>query len=309
MALVLWVCATALPATAQPSTLQPLGGSIADRGAPGYRFESLRVESSAGAHAYRVRIALPTVSVPPGGFPVAYLLDGSAALAEVDAVLFEALARSPRPPVIAFISHDNALRIDADARAFDYTPRRPGDEHAQNDVIAGRRNGGAEAFLALIEQQIVPRVEAMARIDGTRRALWGHSYGGVFVLHTLFARPQAFSIYAPVDPSLWWGGGQLLQEQVQAKPAAMAALWLMTGDATGAEQRTPPAGRDPQAVEAMRRARQAVPANAAQLLVEREKARGLHADHLVLAGLSHGQTLGASLPVLLQRLAGTEPVP
>lgn len=307
-ACLLVACAVVAPAMAQPNPSQQVGTSVADTGVPGYRFESFRLESSDGQRAYRVRVALP-LQADPSGHPVAYLLDGNAALMEVDADLLGRLAQAPRPPAIVFIGYDNALRIDAESRAFDYTPRRPGGDAAQQDVTGGRRNGGADAFLDLIEDGIAPRVQAMARMDPARRALWGHSYGGVFVLHALFTRPQAFSLYAPVDPSLWWGNGYLLQAQARAKPAPGVALWVMSGDAPGTGHRAPPAGRDPQTVEAMRRARQAVPANATHSLIQTQQVRGLHAEHTVLQGLSHGQTLGASLPLLLQRLAATEPSP
>lgn len=308
--LLLSAAALAAPVVAQPQP-QPdlarrIGSTVADSGAPGYRFQTFRLDSADGLRHYRVRVAAPESAAPAEGFPVAYLLDGNAALMEVDAALLGDLAQSPRPPVIAFIAHDNDLRIDADARAFDYTPRRPGGEQAQQDAIGGRRNGGADAFLELIEADIAPRVAAMAKIDPARRALWGHSYGGVFVLHTLFTRPQAFSVYAPVDPSLWWGEGYLLREQEQARPTADAALWLATGRGGAGSERTPPPGRDPQAVEAMRRARQSVPADAVLGLVEREKARGVPVEHVVLDGLSHGQTLGASLPLFLRQLAEAE---
>ncbi|MBO9718409.1 MAG: alpha/beta hydrolase [Pseudoxanthomonas sp.] len=295
-------------AGAQPDLSQRIGRTVADTGAPGYRFEQFRLDSADGQRHYRVRVALPTTAAPAGGYPLAYLLDGNAALLATDAALLEQLSTSPRPPVIAWIGYDNELRIDAEARAYDYTPRRPGGEQAQRDAIGGRRNGGADAFLDLLERQIVPRVEVLGPVDASRRALWGHSYGGVLVLHALFTRPQGFAIHAAADPSLWWGNGQLLREEaaVARWPTPAPRLWLWVGqdDAAGTGHAAPP-GRDPAAVDAMRQARTSVPPDGASRMSERLHAQGVDVAYETLPGLSHGQTLGASLTRLLQRLART----
>ena len=87
-------------------------------------------------------------------------------------------------------------------------------------------------------------------------------------------------------------------------PAPALYLWTGEGGAAAAAPRTPPAGRSPEAVAAMQRARGSVPADATQRMAERQRARGLPVHWTPLPGLSHGQTLGASLPLLLQALAG-----
>ncbi|WP_313927638.1 alpha/beta hydrolase-fold protein [Pseudoxanthomonas sp.] len=311
LALLLGVAATAAPAAAQPDLTRRTGSTVADAAVPGWRWQVLRAASADGQRHYRIRVAVPQQTPPGSGFPVAYLLDGNAALMETDSALLQRLAASPRPPVIAYIAHDNDLRIDPDARAYDYTPRRPGGEDAQRDAIGDRRNGGADAFLDLIERDIAPQVEALAPVDRGRRALWGHSYGGVFVLHALFSRPGLFSGYAAADPSLWWGQGRLLEEEagVAAWPSPSPRLWLWVGDGGG---RTPPStqpDRDPGAMDAMRRARASVPPDATPRMAERLRGRGLDVRFETLAGQSHGQTLGASLHRLLETLAASPDAP
>ena len=64
-------------------------------------------------------------------------------------------------------------------RARDYTP--PGDRGALEDP-RGRPAGGAPAYLRKLGQEILPRAETLAPLDPARRWLWGHSYGGLFVL-------------------------------------------------------------------------------------------------------------------------------
>ena len=307
-------------APAQPDLSRRTGTTVADTGVAGYRFESITLQAVAGAQRYRLRVAVPQRVAPPAGFAAAWLLDGNAALMDVQAQTLQQLAQSDTPPLIVFVAHDNDLRIDGDARAFDYTPRRPGGDEAQRDPLGTRRNGGADAFLALILEQAMPRVNALARLDPARQALWGHSYGGVFVLHVLFTRPQAFALYGAADPSLWWGEGFLLQEETRAadwsgKPPRLR-LWL--GDAAPASARTATApggatgtatgaAENPAAVETMRRARQSVPPDAAQQLAQRLQAHGMQVEVEMLGGLSHGQTLGASLPRFLKAVADSAP--
>lgn len=293
------------PVVAQPNLAQRTGTTVAETGVAGYRFATLRLSSADGERHYRLRVALPTGAAPVSGHPVAWLLDGNAALMDVGAATLVELARRPAAPVIVFVAHDNDLRIDGAARAFDYTPRRPGGDEAQRDPLGSRRNGGADAFLELITRQAMPRVAALAPVDPARQALWGHSYGGVFVLHVLFTRPQAFAEYGAADPSLWWGDGQLSREEAAAArwPAkTRLRLWL----GAGAGERKLAAGRDAGSVEIMQRARHSVPPDAAPALAARLRQRGLAVELLDLPGLSHGQTLGASLPPFLFGLSEGE---
>lgn len=46
----------------------------------------------------------------------------------------------------------------------------------------------------------------------TRQALYGHSYGGLFALHTLFTRPGLFDCYIASSPSIWWNDRFIMQE-------------------------------------------------------------------------------------------------
>lgn len=301
----------AFPLAAQPDLSRRTGTTVADSGVPGWRFDEFRADSADGRRHYRVRLALPDRPPPPAGFAAVYLLDGNAALMETDAALLGELAKAAQPPVLVFVGYDNDLRIDADARAFDYTPRRPGGEDAQRDALGGRRNGGADAFLDLLERTIVPKAESIARLDPRRRTLWGHSYGGVFVLHTLFTQPGSFSGYAAADPSLWWGDGQLLKEatRVSSWPKPPPRLWLWVGEGGERTAASPPPGRDPASVEAMRRARAGVPPDAAPRMAGRLRSQGLDVRFETLAGQSHGQTLGTSLHRLLHALAQSPATP
>ncbi|MBC9209352.1 alpha/beta hydrolase [Roseomonas aerophila] len=153
---------------------------------------------------YRVLLSWPPGEVPEAGWPVLYALDGNA--------MFEVLTGAcrflPDASQGVIVAIDFPLDDTEEARRdFEYTLPVP---EGFSEVRG--RHGGADALLAVIEHELRPLVEAAFRIDPARRALFGHSYGGLFALHALFTRTQSFSTYLAASPSIWWGGGVLLRE-------------------------------------------------------------------------------------------------
>ncbi|WP_184650489.1 alpha/beta hydrolase [Xanthomonas euroxanthea] len=300
----MWIVGT-VPAFAQPDLSRTIGSTVADRPSASYVFSAVRLDSADGQRHYRVRIATPKAAPPAAGYPVVYLLDGNAALMELDERLLDSLSTHGDAPVLVFIADDSALRIDAVGRSLDYTPARYDDGRVETDPLnPQRRTGGAAAFTQLIATRIRPQVEARVALDRQRQTLWGHSYGGLFVLQVVLTQPQLFQHYVAVDPSLWWGDGFVVQQAQrvveQARDAsadtqqARRRLTLLAGEggAPANPARPDRPGRpraDPQAAQ--------------RLVVLLSSLPGLTADYQPLPGLSHGQTLGASLAPTLQAAA------
>lgn len=296
---------TLAPALAQPDLSRKLGPTIADTGSAFYRFERFTLRSADGERGYRVTVCIPRRAAPAAGHPALFALDGNAVLVALDERQLQALDGGT-PPVIVAIGYDTELRFDVNARAYDYTPPIPSGQ-ADDEAARGRKGGGADLFLDLLEREIVLRVRALAAIDGARLALWGHSYGGLFVLHTLFTRSRLFSTYVAASPSLWWQQGVILDEEkrfagerARTAKAAGARLWLMAGDA---ERRERPGGAPPAA-------RAAMPAQALPELAQRLHARdGLPVTLRIFPGMAHGPMLPASLEPALRIAAGLPPFP
>ena len=146
---------------------------------------------------------------------------------------------------------------------------------------------GADAFLQLIETRIKPAIAAKLAVDPQRQTLWGHSYGGLFVLHTLFTHPTAFQRYIAVEPSLWWGNGMILQEAQQMmarRPAPVARLQLWVGLAER-DRAAPPGVKSP-----------TLPADATHLLAEHlAQLDGLAVGYREWPALGHGAMLDATI--------------
>lgn len=164
---------------------------------------------------YRILVSYPTGEAPPEGYPVIYALDGNA--------VFHTLAESARlqtrgphgldPVVIVGIGYPSGEAFDMSRRCFDFTmPARLESLPKRPDGREWPEHGGADSFLAVLADEILPLISGIFPIDFHRRALFGHSLGGLFVLHALFTRPSLFSHYAAGSPSVWWGDYTLLTE-------------------------------------------------------------------------------------------------
>jgi predicted alpha/beta superfamily hydrolase len=64
-------------------------------------------------------------------------------------------------------------------------------------------SGGADKFLGFLKNELIPYVDKTYPSNGNN-TLWGHSFGGLFVLYALLNEPKTFKSYIAVDPSLWW---------------------------------------------------------------------------------------------------------
>jgi predicted alpha/beta superfamily hydrolase len=290
-------------AGAQPR-LEPAPADITARASAHYHFTTLMLASPANGRRYRIQIAQPRQAAPAAGYPSVFLLDGNAAVEVLDDALLGELAAA-NPPLIVAIGYDTPLRFDVAARADDYTPPLPGDAAQYDPLDPARRNGGAARFLDFIEHRIKPEIAARVPLDPARQGLWGHSYGGLFVLYTLLTRPEAFSDYAAASPSLWWRDGYLFTLEAgfaQRLAGHRARLLVWRGGSEGSEKRP---GSSPERLARRQHAVSALADDAASALTTRLSAiPGLEAAYRELPGLEHGPMLPASVGHALRWMAG-----
>jgi len=166
---------------------------------------SLRAKRS--GREYRIFLSIPQEPSPKNGYPVLYVLDGNAVFGSMaEAMCLQ--GRKPHgiePQVIVGIGYDAEVPIVTDERFYDYTEAAKTSELPERpDGSAWPKTGGIEAFIAFIEEDLKPAVEALCPIDRRRQGLFGHSLGGYFALYMLFTRPEAFQSYIAASPSIWW---------------------------------------------------------------------------------------------------------
>jgi predicted alpha/beta superfamily hydrolase len=190
--------------------------------------------SAINGEPYTLFVSIPFIPPPPGGYPVYYVLDGEAYFA-TGAVGSMLLAENAA--IVVGIDH-NALNDRAVVEK--YSGRKAGDTspigmdavsdahnrlrthdltlpvapaHRAPDWIEPSRNGGLDDFLKIIETEIKPRIAALAPVDAANQALYGHSLGGLAVVHALFTEPTAFRSFIASSPSLWWDGNAVLKNE------------------------------------------------------------------------------------------------
>lgn len=176
--------------------------------------------SAVDGHTYRVQIAIPYLPPPKAGYPVLYVLDGDAYFGTfASAARLRTIARELEPAVVVGIGYPDGqddMRVVMARRDFDLTPTQgTAADLAQTKALTNvtPTYAGADQFLKVIQTEIKPRVAAAVPVDPARAMLFGHSLGGLFVLHALFTQPGAFQTWLALSPSIWWDGRVVLKDE------------------------------------------------------------------------------------------------
>ncbi|MBI6943926.1 alpha/beta hydrolase [Pseudomonas putida] len=288
--LALALALTAPVTLAQPQREQKMDTSLLQRQDLAYHFSHLDLDSADGQRHYRLWIGKPDRPAPAAGYPVLWMLDGNAAIGALDSAHLEKLAAGQAPLLVA-VGYQTEQRIERAGRTYDYTPAIPGLAE-QRDPLTGQPSGGVDAFFDLLTLRMRPMVAGVAPIDLQRQTLWGHSYGGLAVLHALFTRPGAFSDYAAASPSLWWRDGAIVAEAQglqQRLGNNRPQLLLMRG---GEEPSNPRAA-----------VKGDVERPARELAADLAKVQGLQVRFERFEGLGHGPMLPASLRKVIEGMS------
>ncbi|WP_196222723.1 alpha/beta hydrolase [Pseudooceanicola algae] len=238
---------------------------------------------------YRVTLFLPDCPAPRGGFPSIWYLDGNAAAADLDG---QALAGidPDRAPVLVALGQAGKDRFAGLERARDYTP-----EGGAPSDPRGRPAGGAPAFQTLLTDHLIPAAEACFAADPGARQLWGHSYGGLFVLRMAMQRTApVFARFTAASPALWWDHARflgVLQAGLRAGQGPCAPVDLHLG---GAERERASRPADPSA-QPLVQMRAALPPDALGGLADDLARAGNSGAFTVFPGLSHGETFTRSV--------------
>ncbi|WP_426954637.1 alpha/beta hydrolase [Muricoccus radiodurans] len=242
------------------------------------------------ARAHRLFLAWPEEPPPAGGYPLIVLLDANAAFATAVESL-RSQARRPEatgvtPAILLGIGYPTEAPTDRAGRTRDYTP-------AVTGAPAG--TGGADAFLDFVERELLPAVETEFPVDRARRAVFGHSLGGLLVLHTLFTRPGLFRRHAAASPSIWWEDRAVLRaaERFVAHPppgAARLGLLLTVGELENGI-----VGADPARLARQRERRMGANARNLAAWLLTLGSRGPQVSFVEFAGENHASVVPAAL--------------
>ncbi|ENO85694.1 alpha/beta hydrolase, partial [Thauera linaloolentis] len=181
--------------------------------------EFLLGSSRYGGEPWRIHVAWPQGRPPAGGWPVIHLLDGNAGFPLAWHALQAMRRGGPQEEVVLVgIGYPADVRFDVERRYFDLTPPTAG-EHLRGAI----KTGGQDAFLDFIEHDLRPAIARRVAVDPRRQALFGHSLGGLLVLHALYTRPWMFQTWIAADPSVWWNGHSIQHEEAAFLAGVRAA--------------------------------------------------------------------------------------
>jgi uncharacterized protein len=199
----------------------------------------------------RLFVAVPPGPAPARGWPVFCVLDGNALFAPASLLVRNMAQRAGyAPALVVGIGYPGGELFEETARAKDYTPAAPG-------LPAGTRYGGAAGFLDFLQHELRPMLARDFGASPTHGVLFGHSFGGLFTVHTLLTRTALFDTYAAASPSLWWERGFVLSQlpafEERARTGQVPARLLLT---VGSLEQTPPPAMPPERAAALRARRQ-----------------------------------------------------
>ena len=171
--------------------------------------------TSAEGLEYRIFLSKPVGASPEGGFPVLYVLDGNAYFPLATSLVRQQL-RGPGSAIVVGIGYPTDGAFDMARRTLDLTTKASPEKLPPSRGGRGwSKSGGADAFLQFIQKELKPEIAKRCQVHASNQAIIGHSFGGLFVMHSLFTQPDAFQTYLALSPSGWWNDFALLQEEKQ----------------------------------------------------------------------------------------------
>ena len=175
--------------------------------------EAWEISGAEGA-VYRIFVSRPKGDPPEGGFPVLYVLDGNAMFAGFAETRRIQETSDPNigKSIIVGVGYPTDMPYDT-RRMYDYTPAIPNPPPPAQVALAKIRSGGDDKFLDFLLTRLRPEIARRYRINPKRQALFGHSLGGLFALHVLYTRPDAFHAIVAASPSQWWNEQAILAEE------------------------------------------------------------------------------------------------
>lgn len=144
-------------------------------------------------------------STDTSGYPVIYLLDGSA---DEDFIHIVGLVQYYTFPWINRIPKSIVVGIANVNRKRDFT--FPSALESDKKLVPN--SGGSAKFIAFMEKELQPYINKQYHTNASK-TLIGQSLGGLLATEVLLTRPALFDKYIIISPSLWWNDGSLLKQE------------------------------------------------------------------------------------------------
>jgi uncharacterized protein len=156
-------------------------------------------------------------------YPVIYLLDGSA---DEDFIHVAGIVQFANFSWVNFLPKSIVVGIANIDRRKDFTFPTT----IQKDKKDFPTTGGSQNFISFIEKELQPFVEKNYNTNAIKTII-GQSLGGLLATEILFVKPQLFTNYLIVSPSLWWDNESLLKRISVAEKdfKSKRSIYIATG--------------------------------------------------------------------------------
>ena len=164
---------------------------------------------------YLINVHLPlTYGMNQDSYPVIYYTDAFFATEIVTGTkkILEVSGKIANT-ILVGISHEGDFMEFVSNRSRDLTPTHVPQDKVSVYPEATPASGGADKFLAFIENELIPLVEKEYRVDASDRGLIGSSYGGLFAAWTMINRPELFQRYIFASPALYWDDNLFFRQE------------------------------------------------------------------------------------------------
>ncbi|WP_349295044.1 alpha/beta hydrolase-fold protein (plasmid) [Thioclava sp. 'Guangxiensis'] len=260
------------------------------------------LEDSITGAVRRVFLWLPEGPAPQAGWPALWMLDGNAVIGTaIDAMRAQAFWPTGTGlgwGALVAVGYPSDAPYDSFRRSWDLGPP-PGRSyppfHEGGPEV--RTGGGAEMARFLLED-VRPFLDTIAPLDPDNRALFGHSFGGLFALWLMFTQPAAFRHVIAASPAITWEESFILEHLAGFTPPTTTAPRVhlsageWEGDILAPFQRAAPDAEFRLAEKARTRT-----VAAAQEMAQTLAAMGIETHYETYAGETHMSVL----PVAINR--------
>ncbi|MEJ8818007.1 alpha/beta hydrolase [Lacibacter sp. H407] len=153
-----------------------------------------------------LNIYLPEGYNNDSSYPVIYLLDGSA---DEDFIHVAGLVQFYTFPWVNVLPNSIVVGVANVDRRRDFTFPTT----IEKDKMDFPTTGGSEKFIRFLEKELQLYINSSFKTNG-HNMLIGQSLGGLLATEVLLKKPDLFSQYVIVSPSLWWDKESLLKTKL-----------------------------------------------------------------------------------------------
>ncbi|MEO1518903.1 MAG: alpha/beta hydrolase-fold protein [Bacteroidota bacterium] len=182
---------------------------------------------------YQIKISYPKSYATDGEkrYPVLYVMDAETNFGGVSYIVQRLIKDKLIPEILVVgVAYNTDYKNFYRLRSRDLTPVEDKNLRMGNHDVDP--TGGAPEFSNFLEFELFPFIDKELRTVKGDRAIYGHSYGGLFGSYALLDKSQLFRRYLLLGPSLWYKD-KLLVKQVPSKDLAFketTRLYMGSGE-------------------------------------------------------------------------------